>query len=238
VTVQDAEDAAERRRWAVAALTALAVHAVPAAVAAVWLAGTPATPLPEAEPLMMIDLAPPASPPAPLSERPPGPQQAPAPPPRPVLEREAVRTPPVPNPEVVLPRAPARSVDRQVPRVETPPASATTAPASVPAPPAPAASSGVSDWRGQVLAAMNRVKRYPPSAEARRQQGAPWIRFVMDRGGRVLSVRLERSSGVAALDREAVALPRRAQPLPPPPAAIPGDAVELVAPVEFFLRRT
>ncbi len=237
MTAPDAEDAAERRRWAVAALTALAVHAVPAAVAGVWLVGTTPTPTPEAEPLMMIDLAPPASPPAPPSERPPGPQQAPAPTPRPVTESEVVRAPPVPNPEVVLAQAPARPVDREVPRVETPPASATTAPASVPAPPAAAVSSGVSDWRGQVLAALNRVKRYPPSAEARRQQGAPWIRFVMDRAGRVSSVRLERSSGVAALDREAVALPRRAQPLAPPPDDVPGDTVELVVPVEFFLRR-
>lgn len=235
MTALDGEDAAGGRRWAVAALTALAVHAVPAAVAGVWLAGP--APAPEVEPLMMIDLAPPASPPAPPSERPPGPQQAPAPAPRPVVERDAVRTPPVPHPEVVLPRAPARPVDQAVPRVETPPASATTAPASIPAPPAAAVSSGVSDWRGQVLAALNRVKRYPPSAEARRQQGAPWIRFVIDRSGRVLSARLERSSGVAALDREAAALPPRAQPLPPPPDDLPGDTVELVVPVEFFLRR-
>lgn len=236
MTAPDREDAAGRRRWVVAALTALAIHAVPAAVAGLWLAGTRPPPPPEAEPLMMIDLAPPASPPAPPSERPPGPQQAPAPTPRPVTEREAVRTP-VHHPEVVLPRAPALPVDRATPRTETPPASATTAPASVPAPPAPAVSSGVSDWRGQVLAALNRVKRYPLSAEARRQQGAPWIRFVMDRGGRVLSVRLERSSGVAALDREAAALPRRAAPLPAPPDDVPGDTVELVVPVEFFLRR-
>jgi TonB family protein len=70
-----------------------------------------------------------------------------------------------------------------------------------------------------------------------RQQGVPYIRFVIDWEGNVLSVRLERSSGVAVLDREAVALPKRAQPLPKPPEDRPGDTIELVAPVEFLLRR-
>lgn len=61
----------------------------------------------------------------------------------------------------------------------------------------------------------------------------PYIRFVMDRAGKVLSSRLERSSGFPDLDREAVALPKRAQPLPKPPNDKPGDTIELVVPVEF-----
>jgi TonB family protein len=81
--------------------------------------------------------------------------------------------------------------------------------------------------------------RYPRAAMARRQQGVPYVRFVMDREGHVLSATLERSSGFPDLDREAVALPRRAQPLPKPPANTrPEQAtIELVVPVEFFVAR-
>ena len=69
-----------------------------------------------------------------------------------------------------------------------------------------------------------------------RKQGVPWIRFIMGRDGKVLSVRLERSSGSSDLDREALLLPKRAAPLPKPLAEKPGDTLELVVPVEFFLK--
>ena len=63
-----------------------------------------------------------------------------------------------------------------------------------------------------------------------------YVRFTMDRQGRVLSAALERSSGHAALDREALALLERAQPLPAPPAETPGERITLTVPVEFFTR--
>ena len=59
----------------------------------------------------------------------------------------------------------------------------------------------------------------------------------MDRSGRVLSSRIDRSSGRPLLDREALAMLDRAQPLPPPPDDVPGATLELVTPVEFFLPR-
>ena len=86
------------------------------------------------------------------------------------------------------------------------------------------------------MAQLAKYRRYPGTAIARRQQGVPYIRFVMDRQGKVLSSRLERPSGFPDLDREAVALPKRAQPLPKPPDDRPGATLELVVPVEFFLR--
>jgi len=54
---------------------------------------------------------------------------------------------------------------------------------------------------------------------------------------RLLSAKLERGSGHAALDREAVALLHRAQPLPKPPPVAVGDPVSLVVPVEFYISR-
>jgi len=98
------------------------------------------------------------------------------------------------------------------------------------------ASSSAQTWQGRLLAHLERRKRYPAEARARRLQGVAHVRFTMDRQGRVLSAALEHSSGHAALDREALALLQRAQPLPPPPAETPGERITLTVPVEFFTR--
>lgn len=114
----------------------------------------------------------------------------------------------------------------------------TASPKTAPAPPAPQISSnGPDTWEGRVLAALNKHRRYPRISMMQRQQGVPYIRFVMDRDGRVLSIRLERSSGFPDLDREALALPKRASPLPKPPSDKIGITLELVVPVEFLMRR-
>lgn len=220
----------EARRWAKALAIVLAVHALPLFVAAYWLGPTVAAPTPE--PAILIDMEPPAAPPEPPSELPPGPQQVQADTPQPVVEREVVETPPVPNPAVAIPVRPPQPPREQA-RVAAP---ETTAPASRPAPPAPRLSSGKTTWQGLVLGRLNQFKRYPGYAQSRRQQGVPYIRFVMDRDGRVLSSNLERSSGFRSLDDEAVRLPRRAQPLPKPPDDVRGQTIELVVPVEFFLK--
>jgi len=219
----------EASRWAKSLAFVLAVHTVPVVFAAWWLG--PVMTTPASEPAIFIDMAPPAAPPVPPSEQPPGPKQVKAELPKPVIQREVVKTPPVPNPAVALPAQPPE------PKVEAKaPAAETTAPPARPTPPAPVLSSGVPNWQGLVLGALNKVKRYPASAQSRRQQGVPYIRFVIDRNGRVLSSRLERSSGFSLLDSEAVNLPRRAQPLPKPPADVSGETIELVVPVEYFLR--
>ena len=98
--------------------------------------------------------------------------------------------------------------------------------ALTPAPPPPVV---LIDW-------LSRHKRYPRAAREQQQQGTAYLRFVVDRYGRVLSYGLARSSGIAALEEEVVALIQRAQPLPAPPAELSGARFELVAPVEFSLR--
>ncbi len=118
-----------------------------------------------------------------------------------------------------------------------PPPQETAAPKPAPAAPLPQPSStGVETWEGKLLAALQRHRRYPSNARSRHQQGVPYIRFIIDREGKVLSSSLERSSGFPDLDQEAIALPKRAQPLPKPPAERLGATLELVVPVEFFLR--
>lgn len=104
-----------------------------------------------------------------------------------------------------------------------------------PQPPAPPVGTGKSTWEGLVLAALNKAKRYPRYAQSQGQQGTPWIRFTMNREGKVLSVKLDRSASLRALDEEALALPKRAQPLPKPPQDVQGEVIELIVPIEFLL---
>lgn len=180
--------------------------------------------------ISVFDVAPPAAPPEPVRDIPPGPEKT---------EREVrpvlLEQPTIPPPETVLPST------VQLPHAEAtpdpgPPVRETTAPAGQPSPPAPTETADKLSWEGQVLAALNKVKRYPRAAMSRRQQGIPYIRFVLDRSGRVISASLERSSGFAALDDEAASLPKRAQPLPKPPDHVKGDRIEMIVPVEFFMR--
>jgi periplasmic protein TonB len=79
-------------------------------------------------------------------------------------------------------------------------------------------------------------KQYPRAAQLRRQEGTVLLSFVMDRNGRVLEYRIERASGHALLDREVEAMIERAQPLPKIPDDLREARLELVVPVQFFLR--
>lgn len=179
--------------------------------------------------LAVFEISEHAAPPEPASEIPPGPEQVEH------VPRPAVEAPAVPAPPLPLPSLSARTVlaEKTLPD-SGPPVERTTAPEARPVSVAASASDARPSWEGRVLAALNKAKRYPREALRNGQQGTPWIRFIMDRAGKVRSVRLERSSGFDALDREALALAKRAEPLPPPPDSVPGERIELVLPVEFF----
>lgn len=182
--------------------------------------------------LSVFNVTPPAAPPEPAHEKPPGPEQEQKERAEPIPAR-----PVIPPPQIQLPSPNPVPVPVAKPLVDPgPPVKDTTAPEAKPEPPAPQPSNAKPTWEGLVLGALNKVKRYPREAVMRRQQGVPYIRFVMDREGKVLSSRIERSSGFRPLDDEAVSLPKRAQPLPKPPAEVKGDNIELVVPVEFFMR--
>lgn len=88
-----------------------------------------------------------------------------------------------------------------------------------------------SNWRGLVSARLNAAKRYPAGADG--AAGVAVISFSIDRSGNVTSSRLARSSGSAQLDAEAVSLPRRAGPFPPPPPEMGGGSITLTVPVNF-----
>lgn len=87
-------------------------------------------------------------------------------------------------------------------------------------------SMSMATWRGTIIAHLNRRKR-----SAGGQRGTATVAFSINRSGQVLSARLVRSSGNPNLDKEAVALVRRASPVPPPPANVKGNSVLLSVPV-------
>lgn len=252
--------------WALCFAAVAALHVGVAWIALHWQpAAEPAPPPPPAA--IMIDLAPlPAAPPAPPSEIPPGPKQevSQPPPPEPVIEPILPPAPPSPAPKVEVPVPPKpkpkpkppkrieRIVQEQPPKPQPddkPPAPATTAPPQVEAPLAPTvmapapgvaaapSTNAVPTWQGLLLGRLERFKRYPSDAQLNHQQGVAYLRFTMDRHGKVLSASIEKSSGFELLDQETLALIHRAAPLPIPPPEVTGDPVELVVPVEFFLKR-
>ena len=188
----------------------------------------PEPPSPELPP--QPEPAPQAVPPAvPVPDPPVIPPEPPPPPPPPK------RPPPPPRPAARPPRPAQASPPQQAAETPAPSAAAPT-PAPAPALPTAAPSSAVPGWRSELAGRLQRAKRYPDAARARDEQGAAAVRFTIDRSGHVLSVGLVRSSGSAALDEEAVALVRRAEPLPPMPADMPGDTITLTVPVSFSLR--
>lgn len=225
-----------RRPWLISLAVATAAHllALPLLLAARQTAEPPPPPPP-----LLVDLTPaPAPEPAPLPALQPLPRPKPTPvkparktPPRPASP--TVTTPPSAPPAIPVSTAPA---DLPAPRPDAPAASAvvSAAPPAPPAPP-PAASGGPDTFEGRVMAQLHRYKRYPAQARARHQTGTVLLRFVMDRAGHVLETRVEQGCGIAALDEEAAALPRRADPLPTPPDSLGGERITLTIPIDFSL---
>jgi protein TonB len=150
-----------------------------------------------------------------------------------------------PNPEVAIAPEPPRPQEQQLPSEAQLAAPITSAPESDRVEQAPVAtapvqaqlsisnSNAIPGWKRQVVALLERNKRYPAAARQRGDKGTAELAFSLDRKGRVTVARLIKSSGSSALDQEALDLVRRAQPFPPPPDAMPGAQIDLTVPVRF-----
>ncbi|SDW82288.1 energy transducer TonB [Thiocapsa roseopersicina] len=88
----------------------------------------------------------------------------------------------------------------------------------------------------ELAAWLERHKRYPSQARKMRQEGIVRVRFVIDRSGKVISHRIETSSGHTALDHAASELLRRASPMPAIPASMGRSRLEIVVPIAYRLR--
>jgi protein TonB len=175
------------------------------------------------------------SPPVPLPDAPPVIQGASQ-----QDERSAPRKPP-PKPKQHL--TPQPLPIKEIERSETPPAAAPTngnetkkqtVIAEAPALPQPAGPPP--NYLGLINARLESIKQYPPDARAAAKEGVVTMWFSLDRTGRLLSWRLEKSSGVGSLDREATDMVQRAAPFPPFPDSFGKDRLELTVAIGFSLK--
>lgn len=98
------------------------------------------------------------------------------------------------------------------------------------------ASLAVDSWQRSVLAHLGRHKRYPAEARSRGAEGEVRLTFTVDRAGRIATAAILRPSGNPALDREALDMLARAQPLPPLPVLATPDQGRLVVPIRYKLK--
>ncbi len=86
-------------------------------------------------------------------------------------------------------------------------------------------------WQKELSAHLNKYKRYPGD---RSQKSAEiLVTMSLDRTGRVLAVKLGRSSGDDAFDHAALAMVERANPVPPPPPLVADEGLTFSLPVIF-----
>jgi periplasmic protein TonB len=105
------------------------------------------------------------------------------------------------------------------------------------APPAAAPSVAVLHrWETELVAHIERFKRYPSTARARGDRGVARVAFTIDGDGRVRGSRIVQSSGSPELDQEALTMLTRAEPLPRPPGRTLTDQKSFTIPVRFDIR--
>ena len=233
-------------RWGACFALALSFHAAgAAALLARWSDDSDAV---ASAPIILIELAPlPVAPAIVPTQLPPGPQQSETQPePEPVKPVETVELPVAPQAELQL-SPPPKPIEK--PKDKTPKpkhASLASAPSTTEhkadraAAPMPGAASrnsfALPGWKSQLVARLERYKRYPAEAQSRGEHGVAQLAFSVDRGGRVHNARILRSSGSRLLDAATLALLQRAQPLPPPPPEIGGAQIAIVVPIRYNFR--
>lgn len=146
-----------------------------------------------------------------------------------------------PEPKEVV-ETPARERSQQ--SAESLPSEAAAAPSvetakEAPVSTAPTPGSGASaqriktTWQRQLLGHLNRNKRYPNGAG--RREAEIVVTFTLDRRGKLLDAKVARSSGDARFDEAALAMLRRADPLPMPPPLVADNGLTFTLPVSFTL---
>lgn len=90
-------------------------------------------------------------------------------------------------------------------------------------------------YQNILLAHIARYQGYPSEQRNQRVEGIVQLSFAMNRQGGLLDIWVDHSSGVGALDNEAIATVRRAQPLPNIPRTLP-DQLTVQLPVSFSVQ--
>jgi protein TonB len=243
ITLFEYDERREWARWSLAGAIVLAAH-IAMGASYLMLRSPESSGMPLA-PVVIMDLAPTPAAPASELDLAVGPQMQEQLQPREptVVEPEKIQPPPpIENPVVATPELrkvePKPDKKPPAPRTTAAPRSPTHT-ASIPSAPAPGSNSASAfspSWINMLFSHLLRYRQYPSSASAARQEGVVTLSFTMDRNGRVLSRHIAHSSGVAALDAEALSMIERAQPLPAFPPNMPESTRSFTAPIKFSLR--
>jgi periplasmic protein TonB len=134
------------------------------------------------------------------------------------------------KPKVVRPEAKKPNDSNPAPRTAAPPRVERQAQAASAAS-AGATASAIAAYNQRVRAHLMRFHQYPAAANG--QRGLARLSFTLNRNGQVTTSRLGESSGVAALDAQAMAMVRQAQPFPAFPPEVSYTSMPFNIPVEF-----
>ncbi len=222
-------------RWLLAALLVLFAHAALVASVAFWYARRPVQP--NLLPAIAVSLVPVEAsfPEIQNQDLAVGPAMQEAEEARKQTEEEKqtekMEQPPLQQPkaEVTLPKEQEKEIEPPKPVIQ-PPAPETRAPPKTELI-GQFTEAAARAYNALVFGHMQRFKRYPASAHG--ASGIAVVRFELNRKGEVTGSAVTKSSGNPALDEEALALFRRANPFPPFPATKPGDRDSFIAPVNF-----
>ena len=198
-------------------------------------------PEPKPEPVKPITEPKPVKPPKPVVEAPPPPKPKPKTPKAPEPPKLAKKPEPQPEPQPgPQPRPTETQVAMSAPSVSGTEGKAGTLNSRNTGNADDTSGGGIPgemvDYMSVLQAWLERHKEYPRSARLRRIEGTTLLYFVMDRSGKVIDYRIQKSSGHELLDHEVEAMIQRAQPLPEIPKDMHRQRLELVVPVQFLLR--
>lgn len=91
-------------------------------------------------------------------------------------------------------------------------------------------------YLSHIVYKLNRYKKYPAAAKAKRLAGVVTMHFVVNSQGGVVSSRMVKSSGEQMLDEEAKALVWRVSPFKPIPPEVGQNSLSLTVPIRFDVR--
>jgi periplasmic protein TonB len=227
----DDTDSHELVRWTVAALVVVGVHA---GALIYFLSAHEPDIVGSNQDVITVELAP-------IDSTPDATEQDFAPAPETMVESSPLPDVPQPKPpeDMKIERPPDEAPAEIALPVEKPPEKVQSSP-----PPAPVTAQRVKggaptvepSWQTGLMRQLQRFKRYPAAAQSHKEEGVVLLSFSLDRSGHVLAHSIARSSGHADLDDEVMAMIVRAEPLPPFPASMTQDRIDLTVPIRFSLR--
>ena len=237
----------ETLRWGICLTAAICLHGLGAAAFVLW---NPVADAVADAPVITVELAPAPVAPDAKTQLPAGPQQQET-----QAESEPQKLPDKVETEIEqakeaelavtqatqppAEKSTERQPKRKHPSVATAPSAADArgARAAAPTPGAPSHNpDALPSWESALVARLERFKRYPPEAQSRGESGIAQLAFSIDRSGGVHRAHIIRSSGSSLLDRETLALPGRASPMPPPPPEVRGAQIPIVVPIRYNAR--